>query len=183
MSLNPRLKLAAVAVLAALPTLAAAHNYNFVEGGYVSLDDDADGNESGFRIAGSGDVHPNLALIGEYGNVDDIDVISAGALFHTPINPEFDWTAGATYERVDAGDEEDGYGLRTGLRWQTADARFELNPEVRYVDVVDDGTSVRLGALYALNQNLDLQAAIQEGDDDRLEAGVRYNFGPRKTGG
>lgn len=182
MSRNPRLKLlAAVAALAALPTLAAAHNYTYVEGGYLNVDT-GDDDESGFRLAGSGDVHPNLALIGEYAQVDEADLFSAGALFHTPLNRNFDWTAGATYEHVDTDAVEDGgYGLRTGLRWQTSDARFELAPEVRYVDIEDDATSLRLGALYTLTSALDLQGAVQGGDDDRYELGLRYNIGPRLT--
>jgi len=186
MKSNPRFtKLAAVAALAALPTLAAAHNYSYLEGGYVNRDNYGtnDDNENGFRIGGSGDVHSNVALIGEYGSTGDIDQISAGAQFHAPINPMLDFTAGATAEHVDIDSADDtGYGLRSGVRWQTADGRFELWPEVRYIDVFDDdATSARLGGAVAVNNALDVTAAAQGGDDDRYEVGLRYNFGPRLT--
>ncbi|MDM4768863.1 hypothetical protein [Solimonas sp. SE-A11] len=178
-----RLMIAAGA-LAALPGLAAAHNYTYVEGGFLNRDFDGY-DESGFRIAGSGDIHKNIALIGEYNDTDDLEQLSLGALFHTPLNNSVDLTAGATYERFEFGSaDEDGFGLRGGVRWQNADGRLELSPEIRYIDIDGyDDTSLRLTGLYGLTPKVDLVAAVQgAGDDDRLEAGVRYNFGPRLTG-
>ncbi|PPE72148.1 hypothetical protein C3942_19825 [Solimonas fluminis] len=176
--------LIAAGALAAMPGLAAAHNYTYLEGGFLNRDYGPD-DESGFRIAGSGDIHRNVALIGEYADTGDLEQISAGALFHTPLNNILDFTAGATYEHIEFGPADDnGFGLRTGLRWQNADGRLELAPEIRYVDFGDDDdTSLRVSGLYGLTPQLDLVAAVQgAGDDDRLEAGLRYNFGPRLTG-
>ncbi|HSW15208.1 MAG TPA: hypothetical protein VLI06_20330 [Solimonas sp.] len=178
----PIRKFAAAAALIALPTLAAAHSYTYVEGGFLNRDYGRD-DESGFRIAGSGDIVPNIALIGEYADTGDVDQISGGGLFHTPVNSQLDFTAGATLEHIDVGSADDtGFGLRSGLRWQTADGRFELAPEVRHIDVFDDSdTSLRLGALYGLTPALDVVGAVQAaGDDDRLEAGLRYNFVARR---
>jgi len=177
----PIRKYAAAAALIALPTHAAAHSYTYLEGGYLNRDFGAD-DESGFRIAGSGDIARNIALIGEYADTGDVDQISAGGLFHTPINNQLDFTAGATFEHVDVGSADDsGFGLRSGVRWQTTDGRFELAPEVRYLDVFDDtDTALRLGALYGLTPALDVIGAVQgAGDDDRYEVGLRYNFVPR----
>ncbi len=165
-----------------LPLSAFAHNYTYLEGGYLHRDYGPE-DDSGFRIGGSGSVHDNVALIGEYTNVGDLDTISAGALFHTPLTNEIDLNLGATYEHVDAGPWDDsGYGLRGGVRWQLIE-RFELNPEVRYVDIgPGNDTSLRLAGLFAVTPELELQAALQGGDDDRVEIGARYNFGPRITG-
>ena len=100
-------------------------------------------------------------------------------MMFAPINRDLDWTAGATLEFADAGrDDDTGFGLRGGLRWHFARA-FELNPELRYVDVFDeDGVSLRLAGLFGVTPNLEIQAALQGGDDDRFEAGLRYNFMP-----
>ena len=152
----------------------AKQSYTYVEGGFLSRDNDAV-DESGFRIAGSGAVHRSIALIGEYADTDDFEQLSAGAMMFAPINRDLDWTAGATLEFADAGrDDDTGFGLRGGLRWHFARA-FELNPELRYVDVFDeDGVSLRLAGLFGVTPNLE----IQGGDDDRFEAGLRYNFMP-----
>lgn len=173
---------AAIAALAlpalALPGVASAHSYNYIEGGFV--DRDLEGvDDSGFRIAGSGQVHRQLALIGEYVDTGDLEQTSLGARVFGPLQRDLDWTAAATIEFVDAGRNDDtGYGLRGGLRWRFARA-FELNPEIVHFDVFDEGfTSLRVAGLYSLDPNLAIQAALQGGDDDRFEAGIRYSFSP-----
>lgn len=176
--------LVAAGALAALPGLAAAHNYSYIEGGYLNRDFGAD-DESGFRIAGSGSLAPHFALIGEYADTGDLEQISAGGVGHTALNNSVDILAGVTYEHIEFGSADDnGFGVRGGLRWQNADGRLELSPQIRYVDFGDgDDTSVHVAGLYGLTNELDLVAAVQAaGDDDRVEAGLRYNFGPRHTG-
>lgn len=160
----------------ALPFAAHAHNYTYIEGGYVSLDNDA-ADDSGFRIAGSGAITAPIALIGEYVDTGDFEQLSFGAIYHAPIDRSLDWFAGATIEMVDVpGDDDTGFGLRGGLRWSFAKS-FELIPEIRHVDVFDEGfTSLRLAGLFRVAPRLDIQAALQGGDDDRFEAGLRYNF-------
>lgn len=160
-----------------LPAVAMAHNYTFIEGGYLDRDDGFR-DDSGLRIAGSGDIAPTFNLFGEYADTGDVEQLSFGGQFHTPLNPVADFFAGASLENVDVGPTDDtGFGLRSGLRVWVLDQRAELIPEVRYVDVFDDGlTAFRLGGLLRLTGALDAQAAIQGGDDDRFEAGLRYNL-------
>lgn len=168
----------AAAMLAA--PAASAFDYSYVEGGYVDIDG-AGADDSGFRLAGSLGIAPHVALLGEYADVGDLSQISAGAIFHDAINTSIDWFVGGTFERIDinAGPndfDDTGFGLRGGLRWKVASA-VELVPEIRYLDIFDDTlTSVRLGGLFNVASQLQLQAAIQGGDDDRIELGVRYNF-------
>lgn len=163
----------------ALPGAALAHNYTYVEGGFVDRDlEGAD--DSGFRIAGSGQVHRQLALIGEYTDTGDLEQTGLGLRVFGPLRPDVDWTAAATMEFLDTRfDDDTGYGLRGGLRWRFARA-FELNPEIVHFDVFDEGfTSLRLAGLFDIDPNLAVQAALQGGDDDRIEAGIRYSFAPR----
>ena len=139
---------------------ALAHSYTYVEGGFV--DRDIEGvDDSGFRIAGSGQVHRQLALIGEYTDTGDLEQTGLGLRVFGPLRPDLDWTAAATLEFVDVGyDDDTGYGLRGGLRWRFARA-FELNPEIVHFDAFDDDfTSLRIAGLFSLDPNLAIQAAL-----------------------
>jgi hypothetical protein len=178
------LKLGAAALLLA-PGLALAHNYNYIEGGYLHRDQAGD--EDGFRIAGSFDVLSPVAIFAEYGDVDQFSQLTIGGLWHTPLTRDLDLNLGASFEQFDHdnGGDDAGFGLRGGVRWAVPNTRLELNPELRYVNVDHDkadGVSARLGALYQLTSALDLEGGVQAGDDDRFDLGVRYNFGPRQTG-
>src|SRR3546814_697483 len=174
---------AGIAAMFLVPSFAFAHNYNYLEGGYVHRDQPGD--EDGFRVNGSFDVLSPVAIFGEYDDVDHFGQLSLGGLWHTPLTNALDLNAGASYEHFDYRHGDDsGFGLRAGLRWTVPNTRLELDPGIRYVNVGDDndGTSARLGALYQLTDAFDVQGAVQAGDDDRFEVGVRYNFGPRMTG-
>lgn len=162
----------------ALPLAAQAHDYTYLEGGLVSIDQGRE-DETGLRIGGSVSIAPQFALIGEVADAGDLSLLSAGGLFHTNLQRNLDLVAGLTLEHVDAGRVDDtGFGLRGGLRWLLADTALELNPELRLVEIFDDSSvSARLGALYGLTPKLSLQGAVQGGDDDRFEFGLRYDFG------
>ncbi|WP_028079856.1 porin [Solimonas soli] len=174
-----------VAVLLLAPGLALAHNYNYLEGGYLHRDQAGD--EDGFRVAGSFDILSPIAVFAEYGDVDNFSQLSIGGLWHTPLTRDLDLNLGASLEQFDHdhGGDDTGFGLRAGLRWAVPNTRLELNPELRYVDIDNDkadGVSLRLGALYALTPALDLEGGVQGGEDDRFDVGLRYNFGPRLSG-
>lgn len=168
-----------------LPAAAAAHNYSYVEGGFVNQDQGrrSPGDESGFRIAGSLDLAPPLALIGEFVDTGDFFQLGGGLLFHTPLSKVLDLNAGATLEHMDTGRNDDlGVGVRGGVRWLALPSprnfeRLEATAEVRHLFIFSDSvTSLRAGALYRIAHNLDAQGAVQAGDDDRVEVGLRYNF-------
>ena len=172
-----RIALAAVAALSIVPMTASAFDYNYVEGGYLHRDNDY-ADEGGFRLGGSFDVAPNIAAFGEYGTTDSYDQFTAGGLYHAPINGALDFNAGASLEHFSGGgNSSTGFGLRTGVRWNVVPGQWELNPELRYIRIEGENiTSARLGASYHINKQFDIQAALQGGDEDRFEAGVRYNF-------
>lgn len=169
----------AIAVLAitALPGLASAASYNYLEGGFLFRDTYGE-DDAGFRIGGSVALAEPLAAYGEFSSNDRVDQLSAGVIFHQPINQGLDWFAGGGLEFVDVGPQDElGYGFRGGLRWTPLKA-FEVTPELRYFDAVGDGRlSFRVGGVYAFSPPFALTAALQGGDDDRVEFGLRWNFG------
>lgn len=163
-----------------LPGIAAAHPYTYLDGGVLDRED----SDLGVRLGASAGLTPPVALFGEIVDADEYEQLSAGALFHTPLTMETDFIAGLSMEAVDAGREDDvGLGVRAGMRWFVPETRgFELNPEIRQVWVFNDAiTSVRANALFPVTPELHLQGALQAGDDDRVEFGMRYNFGTRDS--
>ena len=175
---NLRASVALIAASLLLPGIAAAHGYTYVDGGVFDRNDDSD---LGIRMAGSAGLAPPLALFGEVADSGPYSQLSAGAMFHAPIGSGVDFNLGGSMEAVDYGRADDvGLGLRVGLRWLVPETRgFELNPELRQVYVFNDTiTSLRANALFAVNRNFDLQGALQAGDDDRIEFGMRYSFTP-----
>lgn len=173
----PRFLFAALAAGLALSGPAAAHTYSWLDGGVLDRND----SDLGVRMAGSAALTPPVALFGEVVDVDNYSQLSAGAMFHAPIDPAVDFTAGASLEVVDRGRADDtGLGLRAGLRWFVPQTRgLEINPELRHVMVFENAiTSVRGNALFPVSRNFQLQGALQAGDEDRIEFGMRYTFTP-----
>ena len=180
--MRSRTLLMAVALLA-MPALASAHQYDYTyfDGGFISRDSDRDRNDDfGLRLTGSADITTTpIALFGEYVGAGDFDHLTAGAMFHTPIADYVDINVGASleHERI-PNDSDTGLGLRAGLRWVFLDNRLELDPEVIHERIFNTtDTSLRGGVLYRLMPQLDLAGALQVGDEDRAELGLRYNFG------
>lgn len=176
---HPVRRLSLLAAVAMLPGLAAAADYNYVEGGFIQRDDYGH-SDAGARVAASVDLAIPLAPFAEFTTNDGLDQISAGAVFHAPIQRSLDWYAGGSLEHVDLGHgrgNDTGFGLRGGVHWQ-ATQNLELAPEVRYVDVYSDGqVAARVNAAYTIAPHFALVGAVQGGDDDRYEVGVRYRFG------
>lgn len=171
-----KLKPVVLAMMAAgLSLPVAAADYRYLDGGVV----DRDGSDMGLRMAGSGELTPPLAAFGEIVDAGQYEQLSAGLMFHTPFGPGVDFNAGASLEAVDTGRNDDtGLGARAGLRWLVPESRgLELSPEVRHVMVFNDViTSVRAGALFPIAPRFHMLGALQAGDDDRIELGLRYSF-------
>ena len=176
--LHAALLLTAVGLM--LPGVASAIDYRWVDGGIVDRDAS---NGLGARIAGSAALTTPLAAFGEIVDDDEFTQVSAGALFHAPINMNLDFNVGGSVEIVETGAEDDtGLGARMGLRWLVPESRgLELSPEVRHVMVFNtSSTSLRANALFPVSRNLLLQGELQGGDDDRVEIGMRYSFSPSR---
>jgi len=184
--MRSRTLLMAVAMLAT-PVLASAHQYDYTyfDGGLISRDSDRDRHDDfGLRVTGSADVTAPVALFGEYVGAGDFTHFSAGGLFHTPVADFVDVNFGASveHEELPRGDGT-GLGVRAGLRWVFLDSRLELNPEILHTRIFHQtDTSLRGTILYGIARQLDLAGALQVGDEDRAEIGLRYNFGGMNTG-
>ncbi len=174
------------ALLLLLPaTVLAEHDYNYVEGGFVNVDY-ARSDDSGLRLAGSAELAAPFAVIGEYADTGDFSHLTGGLLFHSPLDEVLDFTGAVTLDRVDIGRSDDlGVGLRGGLRWLALTraqnpGRLEVGAELRHIFVFSDSlTSLRGSALFRIADAVDAQGALQLGDDDRIELGLRYYFASR----
>lgn len=164
-----------------LPITGLAHNYNFVEGGYIKHHSRRD-DDSGLRFAGSAAAAPLLALIAEYADTGDFNHLTGGLQFHAPLHPTLDIQIAGTIDSVDLGRRDDfGQGFRGGLRWIPGLAgvgnRLEIIPEMRRVYIFNESeTSFRTSAVFHVLPTTDFMASAQTGDDDRFELGLRYNF-------
>jgi hypothetical protein len=171
-----------ILVLAAMPALAAAHDYSLLEAGFYGHEDtdftDVVPNRGnhlvGYRVA-IGVAMPTrpFAYFSEYGNTDVLEQFSTGLLYRHTLTPQLDAYGGASVEFEDMTDER-GYGVRAGLRWSVFGDRFELNPEVRYEELFRATTSARLTIARRVGRHWYAQAAGQAGDEQRYTVGVRY---------
>lgn len=163
-----------------LPISALAHGYAWLDGGLVDANSPQQRNDLGVRLSGSAELTPPVALFGEIVDVGSYTHLTAGAMYHTRIDSRLDFHAGGALELVDTEREDDtGLGLYAGLRWQvpTGGVRLELSPELRHLYVLDrPSTSLRNNLLLRIAPRLDLQGALQVGDEDRIELGARYTF-------
>lgn len=174
-------------VLAALPLIATARDYGYVHAG-VYGHEDTDVTDSvlnrgdspyGYRVATQFAMPTRpLAYFAEYGHTDVLEQFSVGLLYHRPLWFTLDFTAGASVEFEDMTDEQ-GYGLRAGLRWWPFGRRLELNPELRHEELFEAATSARLTAALRLGRRLDVEAAGQAGDEERYLLGLRYALSAR----
>lgn len=168
--------------LAALPLLATARDYNYLEAGvYAHEDTDATdavpnrgGQPEGYRVAGQLALPTRpWAYFSEYAHTDVLEQWSVGLLYHRPLWFTLDVIAGASVEFEDMTDEQ-GYGLRAGLRWWPFGPWLELSPEVRHEELFQAATSGRMGATLQLRRRLYAEAAAQAGDEERFLLGLRY---------
>lgn len=174
-------------LLAALPLLAFARDYGYVDAALYGHEDtdvtDAVPNRGntpyGYYVAAQVPMPTrSLAYFAEYGQTDVLEQWSGGLLYHRPLWFTVDFTAGASVEFEDMTDEH-GYGLRAGLRWWPLGETLELWPEVRHEELFQAGTSGRLTATLRLTHRLRAEAALQAGDEERYLVGLRYALAPR----
>jgi hypothetical protein len=196
-------KLLAAAVIAMpVTSFAEGLSYNYVEGGYLTLEpDDTSVDFDGFRARISGLVSESIYLFGSYATVESdrvvggnfagaklsSDTITAGLGWRTALGTATDLNLEAAYvyaesERKDAGalsgsEDDNGFGLSAGVR-HLFSPMFEMGGSVNYVDIADDdATSYTANALLHLTPAFSLGGAYTFGDDaDGWTAGVRFNF-------
>ena len=174
---------------------ALGFDYNYFSVGYqrLNLDDgfiDVDGD--GFGVDGSFAINENFFIFGSYGMGEfeeqgitvDVDTLSAGIGWHTPLTDKVDFVTGLSYEYVDVGAsgfgsvDENGYGLGVGLRFQASEA-IELNGGINYIDYGDgDDTGFGVGLLYGVSENVDIGVSADWAEDSSAYGlNGRFYFG------
>ena len=161
---------------------AQGFDYNYFSVGYQRMELDTglgDVDGDGFGVDGSFAINDNWFIFGAYGMGEfeeqgvtlDVDTLSAGIGWHTPLSETVDFVTGLSYEYVDVGAsgfgsaDENGYGLGVGLRFQASEA-IELNGGINYIDYGDgDDTTFGVGLLYGVSESVDIGVSADWGDD------------------
>jgi hypothetical protein len=169
--------------------IAQNFDYSFIQGSYVQLElDEFDGD--GFGLDGSLAVTDHFHVFGSYSTADfdfgiDVNQMSAGVGFNTPVSDAVDVIASVAYEwaEVEAPGfgsvDEDGYGLGLGLRAMVNQA-IEVDGGISYVDLGDDSdgeTSFGAGFLYHFSDAFAVGLSGDWGDDiDTYQLNGRFSF-------
>ncbi|MEM8984365.1 MAG: hypothetical protein AAGC71_15140 [Pseudomonadota bacterium] len=121
-------------------------SYNYFELGYQDTELDlgfveVDGD--GFFGGLSFSITDSYFFVGDYGSVDiegiDLERLRAGIGFHTDVNEPVQFVAQATFQRLEAADSENGYGVSVGGRGEISPG-LEWDVFVDYVDFDDADT-------------------------------------------
>lgn len=162
--------------LPALSQAAAEPRYTYGELGYVNADfDDIDEDGDGWGLGGSYAVHRNFHIIAGYQDVDlggsnDYNSLALGVGVNYALRPGLDaiGRVGWVNVEVDVGpfnEDDDGYVVEGGVRTMI-NPQLELNGFVRYLDVGnEDDTSLVLGGLYGIANNVAVGADVEFSDD------------------
>jgi Ax21 family sulfation-dependent quorum factor len=178
--------LLALSLFAALPFAASAAegvSYNYVQGGYVATNGNADAD--GFGIDGSVAVHPNFHLFGGYNQQEidntniNVDQWKLGVGYNYEIAPKADLVTRIAYEKSDAGSgsDFDGYSAEVGVRGALG-TKVEGYAMAGYEDFeqLDGDYYGRLGAQVKFNPNWGLNGDVKFADGD-----TQWSIGPRFT--
>lgn len=172
--------------LAATPAKGQLFSYNYAQLSFVDLDDGFDG----FKIDGSFDVAPELALTASYMTTDnshnfDYDLFTLGLAYHARLVdlPRSDIVLHGEFERATVdhpyfshGDNDEN-GLRFGamLRYQ-AQKNLELFGDLSYTSLYDNDLALTGGVNVALNQQFSAVASIELSDNDMMLLGIRMQL-------
>lgn len=183
---------------------AETFSYTFISGSYEMFNEDIDGisedlEGDGINLDMSVNLAPNVALIASYGahNADvesdsitidgDIKTTSFGAAFHTPVDDQVDFVAGAQLIRGSveltinnshqSTADADGNAIFAGVRAMVI-SNVELNGFVSRTKIEDDSsTDISFGAAYYINNLLSVDAGYSfDSDANSVKFGVTKHF-------
>ncbi len=155
------------------------YSYNYAEIQYVDMDNGLDG----FRLSGSYDIKPNLAItasllkasVGRF----DYDLMAIGAAYHARW-VEFeksDLIIHASLVNADTSGSDNDLGLTFGAKVRASvKEQLEINGDLSYTTVLDGDLSLDIGAAYTFAPNLAATLNYQLTDNDALSIGLRYYF-------
>lgn len=173
-------------------------SYDFIQGTYSSITDstlgvDIDG--TGFSVAGSVSISPNIAFTALYGATSfdrflgiDVDAteMDFGITAHTSIAPNTDvfGSFSVVNGEVEASDgfttisdDDTGHSIVIGLR-HMATNNVEIDVAFAQVDIFDDtSNALGLGARFYANEKFSVGVGYSTGDDiDTLLLNARVDF-------
>ena len=129
----------AAMALGAQTAAAEGFSYNLIEGSYST--GDVEGVDlDGFGIKGSWALAPSIFVLGGLQNLDfegpggSTDLLNLGVGMNWSLSDNADLFGTATFERVDAGSADSGFGIAAGVRGRVANS-LELSASIKYTDV------------------------------------------------
>ena len=155
---------------------AATPSYKFAEVGWLWIDPDGAGSESGVFLGGSWGTR-RLQFFAEYGDPGDPEIWNIGAGWHGLLGDKADVVAEIAY--VDA-EVDDGFRIAGGVRWMVLE-RLEINGFLTYSDLdLLDTTGLSVGGIWDFTRRLGVGGTFEFGDNvDTARAFLRFNFGKR----
>ncbi len=172
----------ATPAFAASKANASPFSYNYAQLSYVDLDAGFDG----FKIEGSFDINPTLALTTSYLSTDkknylEYDVFTLGLAYHQRLvdMPKADLVLHGEFERSHAShvhsDNENGVRIGAMLRYQVQ-KNIETFGDLSYSSLYDNDLALTAGINLALNQQFSVVAAVELSDNDMLLLGIRMQL-------
>jgi long-subunit fatty acid transport protein len=182
-----------VLLVVAGPAAADGLSYNYFQAGYASANIDGDDftgdiDGDGWFIGGSAALTDNFFMYGDYTSLGldfdvDYDEFELGIGYNYSLGENTDFVAGLSYIKAEAkafgmSADDDGYGLRLGLRSKLSDT-IEVEGGIEYADT-DEGSSTALvaGILFDVSDNIAIGVGAGWDDDVTIyNAGFRFYFG------
>lgn len=187
--------------LSSIPALATAQtfNYNYVEGGYMSVDpDNMSTDADGFNLGASALLTSNIFIFSGYSELETNRIPGFNAVFNfrsvdagvgyrmalgdvTDLNLKGAVLSGRIKLKnagfLSGSDTDTGYRLSVGLRHLLTD-QVELNGGLSYSDIFDDdSTALNAGILFHLTPSFSIGGGYTyTSDSTGWTAGLRFNF-------
>ena len=189
------LSLIAAATLFSAQALADSPKWDLIELDYVKVDiDDTDFEPNGFSITGTKLLTDNIFMTGSYTDLNDdvsginldLENLSLGVGYRYGLTENTDWYGALSYVDLKAeasqgnnneANDEDGFGISTGIRSMLTD-QFELAGDITYVDIGDaDETTFTVKGYYYVTEQIALSLGYGiSSDANNFEIGARWAF-------
>jgi hypothetical protein len=167
---------------AAEKTTSSQFNYNYVQLGYVNLDNNLDG----IAVAASHDVAPEIAIDASYATTSDnnldYDLFSIGASYHGKMDQINNADMALHLEYVDStikagNNKNDDNGLRVGstLRYR-AQPNLELFGDISFTNLYENDLILTSGILLHFDNNITAMVTYEASEIDAVMLGVRLGL-------
>jgi hypothetical protein len=174
-----RILLVVAVTLAAGAAQAQTVNWNYLEGGWGTVDPDAGSREDGWFVGGAvGLGKLPLHVYGEFGDFGPLDQWQVGFGWHGLLGKRADLFADGAFFDADI---EDGFKIRFGVRWMLL-KRLELNGHLGWTELdFTDNQSAAVNGIFDFTKRFGVGGGFEWGSDVRAaRVFARFNFGSRE---